>query len=169
MGARSAAASFALLVAVCAAYYLILGGPLWFFADEWDQLATRSATDIDDLLRPHNDHVQFIPTLIYRALFAVFGLESYLPYRIPVLVAFLASAVLLRVIARRAGCGPWPATLAAGAYLLLGSCIENIVLGIQISMMGSVATGLGALVLVDRGPEESSLRVDALAVALGIT
>ncbi len=161
-GARPAAVAFAVVAAAAGVYYLVIGRHQWFFADEWDQIVTRSAAELDDVLRPHNGHLQVIPTLLYRALFRIFGLTTYLPYQIPVVTAFVSSGVFIRVIARRAGAGPWVATLVGVLFLTLGSGMENIVFGIQISMMGSVAFGLAALVLVDddRGREWHSDEAD---------
>ena len=45
-------------------YHAHLGRDFWFFSDVWDQLATRHATNADGLLRPHNDHLQLMPTLL---------------------------------------------------------------------------------------------------------
>lgn len=104
-GARAAAITFGALLFVAFWYYLHLGRGYWFFSDEWDQLANRSATDLGSLLAPHNDHLQLIPTLVYRTLYSTVGLESYLPYQLPVLILFLTSAAMLRVVIRRAGGG----------------------------------------------------------------
>ncbi|MBI2706537.1 MAG: hypothetical protein HYX32_14785 [Actinobacteria bacterium] len=37
----------------------------WFLVDEWDFLANRSATNLDDLFRDHNLHRSTLPILIY--------------------------------------------------------------------------------------------------------
>ena len=52
---------------------------------------------------------------------------------------FLATALILRVLRRRAGVGPGVATAAGATFVLLGSGIENILFGIQVTMMGSLA------------------------------
>lgn len=151
-GSRAALVTFVVAVVGAGIYYLVVGRNQWFFADEWDQLVTRGLSDPDDLLRPHNDHLQALPTVLYRVLFRLFGLRSYVPYQLPVVLLFLLSAVLLRVILRRAGVGPWLATVTGMVFLLLGSAMENIVFGIQVTMMGSFAFGLAALLLVDHEP-----------------
>ncbi len=148
-GRRPAAITFAVFAVAAVVHYLVIGRRQWFYSDEWDLIVTRSATDPDDLFRPHNGHWVLVPTVLYRFLFRVFGLTSYLPYQVPVVLAFVTSGASLRAIVGRAGAGPWVATLVGALFLTLGSGIENIVFGFQISLVGSVAFGLGALVLVD--------------------
>ena len=52
----------------------------WFIADEWAFLADRDGGDLGDLLRPQNEHWSTIPILVYRGLWHVVGLRSYVPY-----------------------------------------------------------------------------------------
>jgi hypothetical protein len=105
----------------------VLGRGRWFYYDEWEVLATRHATSAADLFRPHNEHWITLEVLVYRALAATVGLRSYLPYQAVVVALHLTVAVLVRVVMRRAGVGPWTATLAAGLLLLLGGGDQNIV------------------------------------------
>ena len=65
---------------------LVLGRHMWFTYDEWDFLAGRRATSIVDLFRPHNEHWSTLPILVYRGLFHVFGLKTYLPYQLVVVL-----------------------------------------------------------------------------------
>src|SRR5690606_32760272 len=75
----------------------------WFLADEWDYLADRSATDLGDLFRPHNQHWSTLPILVYRGLFSVFGIRTYVPYQLVVVVLHLVACGLLWLVMRRAG------------------------------------------------------------------
>ena len=107
---RSTAASVAGLVFVAAVVvafplYLVRGHDQWFFLDEWDFLAARSLTNIDSLLRPHNEHWSTLPIIVYRVLWQLFGLRTYLPYQVIIVSLHLTAAVLLRRIMRRAGRG----------------------------------------------------------------
>jgi hypothetical protein len=85
----------------------------WFYLDEWDFLAGRDGGSLHDLLRPHNEHLSALPILVYRGLWRVVGLHSYTPYLTLIITLHLTAAVLLRVVMRRAGVGPWVATAAA--------------------------------------------------------
>ena len=50
---------------------------LYFFGDDWDFLLTRGTVEGADLglLEPHSEHWSTVPILLFRSLFAVFGLE----------------------------------------------------------------------------------------------
>ena len=52
----------------------------WFGVDAVYYLTTRGPVPSADegLLKPYGGHWQTIPLLIYRGLFAIFGLQSYL-------------------------------------------------------------------------------------------
>ena len=92
-------------------YWLAVSSGQWFFADEWDFIATRSRPPLSDLgavadmlLTPHNEHWSTLPILVYRAVFGVVGLRAYWPYLI-VLYAFHLTvvALLVRSEERRVG------------------------------------------------------------------
>src|SRR5690242_5645085 len=54
--------------------YIEIAHSQWFFYDEWDFLADRSATSANDLLRPHLGHLCTLPILVYRLLWSIVGL-----------------------------------------------------------------------------------------------
>src|SRR3954469_13319263 len=116
--------------------WLMLGRAQWFYRDEWDFVAARKAGDLGDLFRPHNEHWTTAPILLYRALYGLFGLRVYLPYRLPVLLLHLTAAALLLVVTRRAGVSPWIATAAASLFALFGAGWQNIVQPFQICFTG---------------------------------
>ncbi len=169
--ARWAAWTFGALVAAALVLYVAVGRDQWFFADEWDYLANRNIlSDPADLLRPHNDHLHILPIIVLRAWWHLFHLSSYLPYQLMVIVLHLASAALLRAVVRGAGVGPWIATAAASVFLFLGSGAENIVFAVQITFVGSLAFGLGQLLLAaDRdGPLDLRSWRDWAALGAGL-
>ncbi|MCU0269980.1 MAG: hypothetical protein MUF83_15225 [Acidimicrobiales bacterium] len=137
----------------------------WFFLDEWLFLSDREATSIDDLLRDHNGHWSTGPVLVYRLLFALFGLRTYLPYQLPVIASHLATVVLLRLVMRRSGVSPWIATFAALPLLLFGSGQENILWGFQIALAGALPLGLGHALLADH--DGAIDKRDWIGLALG--
>src|SRR5580700_7748854 len=105
--------AFAAVQVYALVFWLNAGRLEWFYLDEWDFLAQRKATNLGDLFRPHNEHWTTIPILVYRALYSLFGLRAYLPYRLVVVVMYLTGAALLYVVILRAGVHPWIATAAA--------------------------------------------------------
>jgi hypothetical protein len=162
---RSSTRVFVVVVVVALPLLLWFGRDQWFFLDEWAAL-TR-----DGLLRPgyfdgHNGHWVTLVRLEYRLNFELWGLRTYLPYQLPVVLAHLGSAVLLREVIRRCGARGWIATAAALAFVFLGSGRENITWGWQLSMTGSLACGLAMFLLAD-GPRALTRR-DWLALGLGI-
>jgi hypothetical protein len=132
---------------VALGFYMYISRPMWFFIDEWDFLANRTAFNLHDVFEAHNEHWVTLPVLAYRALWFVFGLKSYRPYQLVIVLAHLATALLLRTIMRRVGVRPWTATLVAGIFVFFGSGYQDIVLPFQITLVGSVVFGLVHLLL----------------------
>lgn len=165
-GARLALATFAAVALVAFFVVLHAARSQWFFLDEWDFLAGRTAWNLGDLFRPHNDaHWQTLPVLTYRLGWWLFGLRDYQPYLALVLLTHIAIAGLLRVVMRRAGVGPWIATAAASLFLLLGSGHEDMAWAFQIGFNGSLAFGLTQLLLADHDGKIE--RRDYLGLAAG--
>jgi hypothetical protein len=165
--ARAAAWVFGVFVAI-AAWALVakLGNHYWFHGDEWDFLVTRDGGNLDDLLHPHNEHLQPLPIIAYRMLWSAFGLNSYAAYQLPVIALHLTAAVLLRVVMRRCDVNPWIATAAASVFVLFGPGEENIIWAFQIGFTGTLVFGLAQLLLADHdGPVD---RRDWFALGCGV-
>lgn len=146
--------------------WMVLGRTQWFYHDEWDFLAARKAGDLGDLFRPHNEHWTTLPILAYRALYALFGLRTYFPYRLLVVLVHLLAAALLLVVMRHAQVRPWIATAAASLFALFGAGWQNIVQPFQICFTGALVLGLVDLLLADHdGPID---RRDWLGLLAGI-
>ena len=94
--------TFAAVIAVAVPVILYQGRDQWFFLDEWDFLADRSAGSFHDLMAPHAQHWTTFGVLVYRALWQLVGLRHYWPYQLCLVTLHLATAVLLRVVMRRA-------------------------------------------------------------------
>lgn len=152
-----------------AAFPILLhaGRKQWFAIDEWAFLATRDLSHPSTLFAPHNEHWVTVPIVLYRLTFAVFGLNHYWPYLLLAISAHLAAAVLLRVIMRRAGVGPWAATAGALLFAYLGAGRENFGWGFQVTFAGSLAFGLAHLVLADLDSAQLTRR-DVLAWSFGL-
>jgi hypothetical protein len=149
---RAALWVFVAYLAVALPLLLWMGSYRWFLGDEWWFLTDRSVS-VHDLLRDHNQHWSTTPVLVYRGLYSLFGLRAYWPYQLVVIVLHLTAAALLRVVMRRAGVGPWIATIAAGAFVLLGPAEDNILWAFQIGFVGALVLGLTQVILADHdGP-----------------
>jgi hypothetical protein len=135
----------------------------WFAGDEWDFLARRGLHGAAaGLFTPHNEHWSTAPILVYRLLYSLFGLRSYLPYVVVLLAMHLALAHVLWRLMLRAGTDPFVATALGAVFAVLGAGTENLVWAFQIGFVGSVLLGMVAILLLDHdGP------LDALDAAAG--
>jgi hypothetical protein len=130
-------------------FWMNAGRKEWFYLDEWDFLAGRKVTSVNDLFRPHNEHWTTIPILVYRTLYKMFGLRSYYPYRVTIVVLYLIAAALLFVVIRRAGVNDWIAAAAGSAFALYGVGWENAIRPFQMAFTGALVFGLVFLLLTD--------------------
>jgi hypothetical protein len=163
-GARVARWTFAGLSVVALVFYLVVGRHIWFLVDDWEFLAGRSL-NLHGLLDDHGGHFVALPVVVFRVLFAVFGLRSYLPYQAVIVVVHITTAWLLRAVIRRAGVQPWIATAAASLFLFFGSGGQNILQAFQITLVGALAFGLAQFLLADHdGPID---RRDWFGLAMG--
>ena len=138
---------------------------LWF--DEWQWALDRRGNDAGAFLEPHNGHLSLVPIAIYRLLFEAAGLDIYGPYRAIVIGAHLGVVVLLFVYARRR-VGPFLALLAVTLLLFLGPAWQNILWPFQVGWLISLAGGLGALLMLDRGDRAGDATASLLlALSLG--
>jgi hypothetical protein len=138
-------------IAMCAAAILIYleGRRLSFFYDEWNFILERRGNDLDAFLAPHNAHLNLLPILVYRALFATVGLDHYGPYRLAVIALHLVCAGLFFVLLRRR-CDRALAALATVLVLFLGTAWQDLLWPFQITYLGSIAAGLGAFIALER-------------------
>lgn len=146
-GGSLAAAAFGVVLVGAGVFYVHVGRAWWFVFDDWDFIAWRRGTSASDLFRPHNEHWSTVPIVIYRGLYSLVQLHSYLPYQAVAIGLHLSVAALLRGVMLRSLVGPWTATAAASAFALFGAGHENILWAFQIGFVGSLAFGLGQLLL----------------------
>jgi len=155
---------FVLVEAGAFVFYLALARTQWFFADEWEFLSGRGV-NASDLLRAHYGHWVAVPVVVYRLLWEVVGLRSYLPYVGVAIALHLAAAALLWVVMRRAGVCAAVATIVASAFVLFGAGAQDVLWAFQITFTGALVFGLVQLLLVDHdGPVD---RRDWLALVAG--
>ena len=153
------------MVAIAVPVILYQGRDQWFYLDEWDFLANRSAGSFHDLMAPHVQHWTTFGILVYRALWWLVGINHYWPYQLCVVTLHLAAAVLLRTVMRRAGVNPWIATAAASLFALFGAGRQDIVFAFQITFTGALTFGLAHILLADHdGPFD---RRDLIGIGFG--
>lgn len=152
--------------------FLLLARGLWFFGDEWSFLLHRRVTlrGSASVLEPHNEHWTTIPLLVYRLMYAVFGLHHFMAYAVLPVVLHLLVCVLLYLRLRGSGVSAWTGVLATVVLAFLGTGAENVLWPFQIAFLGSAAAGLVALLAIDdRTPDRGSGRGRMLAVWVGLT
>jgi len=143
-----------------AALLLALGSKLTFLLDDWEFLLYRPGFNAHSILDPHGEHISVAPVLIYKGLLETAGMGSSLPYLAVSVAFFVCSAILLFVYLRRR-VDPWLALLGATIVLFLGPAFDDLIWDFQMGFTGSLAFGLGALLLLER----DSRRTDLLACA----
>jgi hypothetical protein len=166
---REALISFIAIEVAAFPLLLVFGRHAWFTQDDWDFLSARTAGDLGDWFRGHFQHLVTLPILIYRLLWVLFGVRTYVPYLMLVIATHLAVAALVRALLRRAGVRPWLATLIAGGFVLFGAGGENILVAFQITFGGALMFGLLQLALADHdGPIDRRDRLGLLAGFAGL-
>ena len=115
-------------------------------------------------LDPHNNHIVILPVSIYKALLKVFGMSSALPFQIASTGIFLLSNFALFIYLRRR-VGDVLALLGTTMVLFLGAAWIDLLWSFQVSLSGSIATGLAALLALERDKHRSDAVACALLVA----
>jgi hypothetical protein len=158
----------ALVVILVAAFPILLtwGDGQWFGQDEWSFIANRKLPTVDGLLAAHNGHWVTIPLVLFRLNFELFGLNSYVPYQILVILAHLTIAALAHTIMRRAGVRAWLATALIVGFVFYGAGWGNILFAFQITLDGSVIAGLFQFVMADHDGKWS--RRDTIGVSVAV-
>jgi hypothetical protein len=166
---RGAAPVWLLLAGMAASAGLLLawGSQLTFLLDDWEFLLYRPGFTADSILAPHGEHISLAPVLIYKGLLETAGMSSSLPYLAVSVALFLTTALMLFLYLRRR-VDPWLALLAAGIVLFLGPAFDDLIWDFQMSFNGSLAFGLAALLMLDRGDRRGDLAACGLLTA-GIT
>jgi hypothetical protein len=131
-------------------FLLVIGRHRWFDTDEWDALVNRSlfgGHGQSGLLQPHNEHWSTLPILLYRLLFSVFAVRTYVPYLLMVTLAHLLVVGLVWLLLRRLGVDVWVCFVAVAALAFLGAGVDNIIFPWQTSWTLSLAAGFAALLV----------------------
>jgi hypothetical protein len=127
-------------------YHLTRGSS--FSADDWTWIDTRRGNSTNTFLAPYNGHLSLVPIAIYRLMFAVFGIGSFVPYRLLLLVVASVTGLTMFEYTRHR-IGEFGAVLAASLLLFLGSGWNDIMQPFQIAWLLAVTGGVLALSLLD--------------------
>jgi hypothetical protein len=152
---------FALLALASTTLLLIIRAHVGFFIDDWMLIFFRDGAS--DWLLPHHDHPIVIPAALYELSLSTFGMKP-MPLHLVAQAVFLTSVVLLFQWIRPL-VGVPAAVLGCAVVLFLGSSTEDLVWTFQIGFCGSVATGLGALLLLRRQTRNGDVMACLLLVA----
>jgi hypothetical protein len=149
-------AIFASGALTAAVWLMLLGRGLTFFFDEWSFVDTQGQSFWTTDLAPHQGHPVVVPFALYRLVLAAFGIGRYWPYMALIVGVNLLCGWLLFVLLRRR-LSPIAAAALASVVMLLGPAWQDLLWPFQIGFLGSVAAGLGALVLLDQRQTRSDL------------
>jgi len=152
--ARGWAAALHLASLACSlAFWAYLGRHLWFFDDEWQFLLARGVWywpgDPRSIWYPHIGHWSTLPILLWRALYNLFHLSSYWPYLLVLLLTAVVVMHLLWRICVRNAVSPLVSAAAVAVVGFLGPGAEDLGWAFQVGFLGSIAFGLGAVLLAD--------------------
>ena len=137
---------------------------LSFFYDEWDFIQNRRAWNPAAFLEPHNEHLVLLPAFIFKVLFAVFGIGSYWPYAVVLVITHVACALVLYALL-----GTWTSNEVAVAgtvvFLFIGTGWEVLLWPFEVSVTVSLAAGLGALLATRSESRKGDVAACVLLVA----
>jgi hypothetical protein len=122
---------------------------LTFWRDEWDFLLHRRSWTVGTFLDPFVEHLLAVSILIYKVGVTTFGMDSARPFQVVAVLLFLLSVGLLFIYVRRR-VGEWIALAAILPILFLGPSWDDLLFPFQMALFGSVACGIGALLVLER-------------------
>ena len=146
-----------LAVAMVAASALILylNRGTVFFADEFDRFASTPTRGFGEAFESHVGHLTATSNLMFSAMLGVFGAD-YVAFRaLGVLVVLLSAGLFYALVKRRIGA--LPALAPTVLLLFLGSSWEMVVIPFGFNVIFSTATGLAALLALERGDRTGDL------------
>lgn len=140
---------------------------LTFNADDWQYVLDRRPLSAHVLFAPHLQHLSVLPILAYRLLLSTFGASSYAPFIGLTILAHVCACVLMYAVARRY-IGPWAALAPEAILLTLGPAWQDLLWAFQFAYIASVATGLGAILALQRSTRQMQvLAAGLLTVSVG--
>ena len=148
-GRAAALAILALAMVVAAGALIYWGRDQVMIGDDLFYAQRLSENALGHVILHSNLYLIALPMVLYKAMFEVFGIGSYLPYRLAAIVLALLCAGLFYVIARRR-IGSLLALAPTILLLFFGSGWEVLITGMRIPSLFAIASGLGAILLLER-------------------
>lgn len=158
-------------LAVAAVELLHFTDKIWFWADDWDLFFRRGIIPGEDvgLFAPHNAHWFTMHVLVYRAVFEVFGMRSFVPYATVEIAMHLLVAWTSYLVLRRLGARAWAAVGTSLLIAFFGAGANAMIFPATMNHVGSLLFGLlatYALVRVEPGLRAGLLAAGCLLVAV---
>lgn len=149
------------------AFLLWAGHRNWFIFDEWWMIADRGL-NVDDVLRPHNEHLSGLAVVHHRLWFALFGVRTYVPYLTGLLLFHVLNVHLLWRLLRRMLVPEAVALAVSTLFLVLGAGYSDLISAFQIVFISPIAVCFGSLLLYSRKeyPRRRLVGVDAVVTGL---
>jgi hypothetical protein len=141
---------FALASVAAGLAIMYAGRGSFFHADDWDMMLYRRDLSSGALLTPHNDHLIAVQVALFNLLREVAGWH-YGAYRLTMVLLHLAVATCVFVFVRRR-VGSWLALAFVLPLLVLGAGGDGLLFAGVMANSAALATGLAALLLVERLP-----------------
>lgn len=140
----------------------------WFGVDTVNWLTTRGPIPSQDvgLFHPYAGHWSTAPLLVFRLLFHLFGMASYLPYVAGVILVHLANVIVLYALLRAVGARPWPALVAAWLVLFFGFGADAFMVDASMNHAMAVLLGLVACLVMVREPVDRRSHATAAGLSL---
>lgn len=158
--------AFAGLLVLAIVVIAAVGAGVTFMRGDWVMLLDRRGP-ATQVFEPHGDNIVIGVSVLYRGLVSTFGLNP-LPFRVVALAVFAVASVLLFVWLRRR-VGDVLAALGVGLTLLMGAAYQDLLWPLQIGYVAAVASGLGALLAIERNDRRGDLLACMLLVAGALT
>ncbi len=124
--------------------------------DQWGYIYAYRSWSLETLLTPHNGHLMALSILLYKAMFAVFGVESQVPYQL-VNYALSATVASLLFVLMRNRVGDLLALAAAVLMLFYGAGADVIMPTFAFPNLLGLALGLAALLALRRASLKGDL------------
>ena len=148
-GRGAALAILALAMVVAAGALIYWGRGAVMIGDDLFYAQRLSDDDLGHAILHSNLYLLALPMALYKAMFEVFGIGSYLPYRLAAIILALLCATLFYSIAGRR-IGSLLALAPTILLLLFGSGWEVLITGARIPSLIAIASGLAAILLLER-------------------
>lgn len=133
-----------------ALYIIFIGRNQWFFYDDFDFVSNNriSGSYISALLMPHNEHTALLPFVLFRLIYMVFGLSSYIPYFVINIIVLTITFYVLYLFARSLKISSRIAFFGIVFLSFTPAYYENIFWAFQVGLSLSTCFGFMSLGLI---------------------